>query len=386
MKSILRRIYQSVLFRSHRFSLRVDQYLTKSWVLLNKKHYLKYVPTNPHLKIALVKQEVYQNLYNVTEPNNLKSLITSAVKHTGMAGLLTNFKTDFVILKVIEDDEECNVWKEKSTDCKQQNLEFYYNLITKPLGNNINPLGYYSVSADSVDWGKYDVVIGIDISIPARIVAKYPDTKWCYYIGEPCQHSYHNSYNKPIAGYDYFFTQKMFSFRVFAKSKKVHVKNVPFNLQYYGCFHEAFNQDKNSVLRSGIYIDSHSYKELDGTVKNNLQQFGEVVTAGRNIDDILKKLMHVKYFIRLGGRIVWGNSMIEAISAGCLVIGNPKEFVNYSLFTKRTSISNYNDMINRIRFFENNPIAYKQELEKQRALVNGLCFTLPLSHVFKIRE
>ena len=76
-----------------------------------------------------MKQEIYDGLYSDVHYTSLKDLIFPSPKHTGSVRLFTKFKTDFFILKIEEDCEECNIWKQKDFDCAQLNSKMWLSEI-----------------------------------------------------------------------------------------------------------------------------------------------------------------------------------------------------------------------------------------------------------------
>ena len=99
--------------------------------------------------------------------------------------------------------------------------------------------------------------------------------------------------------------------------------------------------------------------------------------------DIMEALLESKYFVRLGGRHLHGNQIIEAAACRCLVVGNPAEFSNDVLFTPRTSVSRFDGLLERLEFFENHPSAYAEECDKQAKLLDYFGYYKPMTNLLR---
>ena len=192
--------------------------------------------------------------------------------------------------------------------------------------------------------------------------------------------AYKKSHQQILFGYDLFLNQR---FRRIKPKTHWHEIEFPYFLQYYGCFHDLLRIDKDLFSREGIFLESHTSYELNANQINELKSFGPLGLTRGKTEEIIMGLIKSKYYVRFGGRILWGNSMIEGIAAGCLVIGNPNEFLQVSLFTNKTSVKTFDELIKRIKFFEENPDEYDRELRKQRRQLDYLCFNRPLRELFQ---
>jgi len=357
--------------------------ITDYFDLVYGDYLLKHLYDHDNLeipKIALVKQDVYQDLYCCYNSDPIDKIIFSSLKRSGPVALFTKLKTDFFIVNT-ESDPECMIWKEKSMDCNSKDLDFYESLKTEPFLDGIRGHKYgqshFSINCDNVEWNKYDIVISLDITIPKRITKRYPDVVWSYYISEPCMSSWKRSKYKPIDGYDLFLNQGFRYFKILP-SLSIHEVEFPYFFQHSGCF-ESLITNNDIDKCEGIFLESHTGFDISEYRIKELETFGTVRTISPKIENIINDLLKSKYFIRIGGRKLWGNPMVEAISAGCLVLGSPGEFNNKSLFTKDTVVNSFDQLIDKLRLYEENDALYINELNKQQALVDYLCFYRPLN-------
>lgn len=334
------------------------------------------------MRCALVKQDVYQDLYCCPNCSDARTAVLSSLMRSGPVALFTKLSADFWTVKT-EPQPECSIWQEKWVDCRQLPLSYYESLKTEVFmggaRGHTRPQGDFSVSVYDVNWGLYDVVIGIECPVPAVLTRKYPNVVWCYYIGEPGMRSAISSLSRPVTGYDLFLNQK---FRCLEQSLRppMHVIEFPYFLQYVGCFRDLGCED--GPLRKGVVLEQETASQFSKCELVSLESFGPVEIAQGSIEEILKTLMRCKYYVRLDSRRHLGNAAIEAISAGCLAIGNPAEFAIKSLTLPDVNVTSRAQLIERIRSFEEDPRRFDEALSKQRQMVDYLCFSRPVSDLF----
>ncbi|MBK9292952.1 MAG: hypothetical protein IPM57_00650 [Oligoflexia bacterium] len=382
MSSLIKKIYNNALPVLAKADPYYNLLYLKSLGLNNKEY--------ENLKIAFVKQEIFPGLYCCSQGASAKELVFSSLKHSGPVGLFTKLKADFITLK--EDmSPECQIWTEVVTDCGHGSIEEYRSLKTKPYldgkrGHKNFP-GQYAISAESIDWSKYDAVISVNIAVPEAITEKYPQVVWCYLLDHPTMTSYKKSQVAPIKGYDLFFNIRFRANRFLPRSPKWHEIDWPFNLQYYGCFHEMLNIPlDDSSKRSGIFIESHTQEILTKEQLGQLSKIGPLHFVTPDTENIIKNLLKAKYFVRFGGRTLWGNGMIEAVAAGSLFLGDASEFVNRGLFTPQTTVKTFDDVVKRILEFEKDSNKYLKQAHLQRKLLNELCFERPFTELYNKRK
>ena len=103
-----------------------------------------------------------------------------------------------------------------------------------------------------------------------------------------------------------------------------------------------------------------------------------VYLHNQNIIENLKNLYQAKYFVKLQGRKIRGNSVIEAISAGTLVLMNPKDVIHSQLIPEEAWIHNEQELVEKINFLEQNPQAYNALLQKERFLLDLFVIKAPV--------
>ena len=141
------------------------------------------------MKIALVKQDVYQDLYVGNKDMSLVELLYSSAGRVGPISLFDEYDCDFYIVEE-ENTSECHVWEKVMPKMVKEFRKLKTQTVKSVKGMDFHepgsdkPNGYYAVKCSSIDWSKYDAVISINVSVPTQIVQKYPQVLWAYMIGE----------------------------------------------------------------------------------------------------------------------------------------------------------------------------------------------------------
>lgn len=354
-------------------------------------------------RIAFVKQDVQDDLYCCSPGSSVPELISSTLLRSGPVALFSKFSADFYIVHT-EADEECNIWKEKSTDCKWCPIEYFEYFRDHVPGRNYGQRDF-SYSVYAIDWKKYDIVISLDICIPARLTRHYPSVAWCYFVKEVKTPSYAKSLVSCIHGYDLFLNQS-FCLGLDRLRFPRHVVEFPYHLQYFGCFHEVFSLSEINYNRSGIFLDHHSGLVLSEKELEKLRQFGPLsgtslvetsktdttstgtpLIPNRTMDkNFLNVLVRSKFFLKCGGRNVFGTASVEAIACGCLALTVIGQHGQSHIFNENTSASSLSELLKKIQNLENNPELYRQEVYRQRKLINYLCYFRPSVHLFHMAK
>ena len=349
-------------------------------------------------RILVVKQDVNEDLYCCPPDADTPTLISSTLLRTGPVSLFTDHAADFRMVQTV-DDLECQIWQERATALEWDSLEFYASYRDRVPGRDYGQKRW-SVSPESIDFNKYDIVISNDVCIPKRITQQYPHVLWCYYVREIKAPSYRQSLIAPAAGQDVVLNHH---FRLQPAVAATHVLEFPYHLQRPGCFHKLFAQPQPSFSdRDGVFVDHHTMIQLSAEQRNRLQTFGPVVStihhgereviptseslARRTMDDDLKqRLLNSRYFlITPGQRLVFGTAMVEAIAAGCLVIGSPQSLGRHAfMFTEETSASDAAEAVEKMTSLNNNHETANAERIRQQQLVEYLCYTRPMNHLIE---
>ena len=393
----------------------------------------KKLQTGEQLRIALVKQDVYQDLYvcPASEKDALSILLSSQVR-VGPIGLMADLNADFYIVK-------------EERDAETQSYRYIIPHMTPYLrmlkDHTLNELptqefmcpgsththGEFSISCQDINWGQYDIVISINVSLPTRIIRQYPRTLFAYMIGEAnmatdrARFGYDATLNQMARGrvttnlrecneidFPYTFLkgntlQKLmerFSRASLAKQEATRSAESP-NLEASQSKQKAIlpNQrtaEPNEELslskqeapqphqREGIFMEINSTAERP--VTKIPPHFQPLVDKGYNIilhkqqiDENLQAIYHSKYFLKMGGRPIRGNSVAEAISLGSLVMMNRDEVTHGELIIDECNVKTMEEAVALIDSLEQNPEEYRRLCAKQQQVLTELFFEKPLT-------
>ena len=343
------------------------------------------------LRIALVKQDCNEDLYCCPSNSNTLETVASTLLRSGPVALFTTFDTRFFIVQT-EPDSECNIWQEKCDPLCWAPCSWFEAYRDRIPGRDYGQ-SLYALGVDDIDWQAFDLVISVDVSVPARITRQFPQVVWAYYVREIKAPSWRLSFEKLLAGQDLFLSQR---FPLVPLSGPEHVVDFPYHFQYCGIFQEVFGDMFliNERQRSGVFVDYHSARHATGDELSELEGYGPVYACraaddrfdlvnGERIPDRsmapagLAALMGSKYYVKWSGRTTFGTGKVEAIAAGCLALSDLSMDGAAYFHSGRTSFSGFAALLAKLRFLENHDAIYRSELERQRQLVDYLCYLRP---------
>ena len=386
------------------------------WHKLTQKLFLKYVlpkalasqqnKLTKRLKqnkprVALVKQDCNEDLYCCPQDLSAWETISSTLLRSGPVDLFTLFETSFLLLRT-EQDSECNIWQEKVEPLGWAPREWFESFRDHVPGRDYGQ-SRFAQSAETIDWAAFDIVISIDVSVPARITCQFPTVVWCYYVREIKAPSWQASLRAPIKGQDLFLSQ---SFSPLREQRKSHVIAFPYHFQHVGVFHNLVpgSPDRpDAKIRTGVFIEYHSSHLATEEQLQALATFGSVY-AHRAIDGqneslssdptpdrsmsgrALHALLNSKYHIKWTGRPTFGTAKVEAIAAGCLAMTDAAIDASPFLHSSLSLVSSFDDLIEKLARLEANPLLFKRELTFQRSLIDYCCCFRPANDLLDACE
>lgn len=272
-------------------------------------------PARP-LRVCLVKQHTTYDLYTKTGPD-LRGIVASSNWRAGPLGLWEAFDCEFRIVHE-SPDHECQIGKTHWA----QYVE----------GWNIWPEGSVAEGADSVDWGRYDIVICVDVAIPTRIVAEYPRTMWCYYFIE---HGFDESdRGSPYFGYNVFLNHRVARSVIDRNSpssqKMVRERRAILDFPYYmmtsTTIADIYGVDASHV-REGIMMTAHSHEAISPDERVSLDSLIRINRSGNTLVDVHRDVLQSEYCVVYPWtRRMTGLALVEAISGGCVALA-PRRLV-----------------------------------------------------------
>lgn len=330
------------------------------------------------MKIAFVKQDVYQDLY-VCPPGtkDAQALLFSSMMRVGPIGLFTELDTSFFI---VEEDPapECQIYRSvipKIADdvklLKTKTIDQLPGQAFKSPGSP-HPNGHFSVPCRSIDWSDFDVVISINVSIPEDVIRQHPQVLFCYMIGEANLASKWAEF-----GYDVCLNQ-LISNKITSQIGRA----VDFPYTFVGphCLENLMKKELGrESLQDGVYAEINMSEERP--VLGPPEELKPLVDEGyavrihkQNIKENLQEVYDAKYFVKLGGRLIRGNSVIEAVSCGTLVLLPRDTLIHEELIPEGCSVESFDELREKIRYLDDRPKEYERLLNLQRDVVRKMCF------------
>ena len=298
-------------------------------------------------KIAFIKEACYQDLWIGDNKDTSSDLIRSTLLRTGPIGLLEIFGSDFFIVKSNNSNagqkiKFCQISKDliSKEDYKLiENTKIRINSSRLPLRCPND----FSLEPEEINWSKYDIVISLNFAVPISIRRKYPTILWTCMTGEgrfPIQSSC----------WDYFISHD-YPNTPFANLKTI---NMPYTFIPPRYIFDTFKTSQN---KKGIYIEINS-KISQAENQALFQKFDllnlNVEFHSEEIDKNLRKLSSSKYFIKLSGRPVRGNSFLEAMSARSLCLLHYNDCYGKIPFHQYCYFKDEKSLVEKLKFLEKN--------------------------------
>lgn len=332
-------------------------------------------------KIALVKQEVYQDLYVCpTSEKDAGKILFSSQGRVGPIGLMAELGADFYIVHE-EPQWETQIYRKVIPHLSK----YLYMLKTQTLDKipgqefkrpgSPHANGDFAVSCYSVDWGAYDIVISINISLPTKLVRQYPRTLFAYMIGEANMATH-------TARFGYDVTLNQMARGIVAE--RGGVVDFPYTFVNGHTLENIMAQKlRRPTKNQGVFMEINSTKERPVTripdhFKPLAESGQEIILHKQLISENLQSIYDAKYFVKMGGRTIRGNSVAEAISLGTLAIMNRDEVIHKELITDACNVKTMDEVIALINRLEQDPDEYQRLLQEQQQNLSRLFFLLPL--------
>jgi hypothetical protein len=359
--------------------------LPRPWLDWAETHAFSPIPIlkNPvSQRVAVVKSEYCAHIYaRPWSQGNLRDLALSTLKTFGPLSLFTRHQTDFFIVR-LPDDPECQVWREFYANDPDPTVSARNHARFKeyrPAGEQENAptQGSLAVEPETVDWSLYDSVIVQDLCIPKRIVRKHPHVHWSYWIGETGGPSFKTSLRKPLAGYQTFLNGSSRRWRV-RPGNHHHVLEFPYILQDPAT--HARLGAKPWPKRAGLLLEVNTAQTLPAAIRSQLADIAPVSNNIGTPAERLHRLHHSKYFVQMVSKPLWGNSLNEAVAAGCLGLANSASMPNNrSLLMPSLTPPDWETMLRRLRELEANRERAEKEQCRQQAMADWILCHRPLS-------
>lgn len=371
-----------------------------SKLILSKQKFLNRISLRT-LSVAIVKQDCNEDLYCSPPDATVWQTISSTLLRSGPVSFFSFFSTTFLLVKT-ESDPECNIWREKADPLGWASLQWFESFRDHIPGRD-HGQSSLALSVEEIDWSKFDIIVSIDVSVPARITRQYPQVVWCYYVRELKAPSWTASLQAPIDGQDLFLSQY---FNLIPDRRHPHVLSFPYHFHHVGVFHQlvpAVIQESTNQVRHGIFVEYHSAYNATDEQLSALSVFGPVYAhrssdvrfdelTGDRIPDrtmagpALEALLRSKYHVKWAGRSTFGTAKVEAIACGCLCLTDPAIDGTPFLHSPASLVSGFDNLLKRLELLESNHDMYYRELSLQRQRVDYLCCYRPANDLLDACE
>ena len=327
------------------------------------------------LRVCVVKQHTTYDLFTRTGPD-LRAIVESSNWRSGPIGLWEAFDTTARI--VYEDPAaECQIGKTHWSRYVE--------------GWDLWPSDATADDAASVDWDAYDVVISIDVAVPSHIVARFPGVMWCYYFIEGGPTTIDGPFRgSPYYGYNVFFNQRLAKSRLTATSASVRqmsatrraVLDFPYYMQSASSVMRLY-PEITAAPREGISLSHHSRQVIEPSEVAALERIGPVRTELTTTGEVLGANVQSRYFVthpRAEARM--GSALIEAVSAGCLVLAPSQRLWGYpELVIPELDFTTFDELLALLGDLERDPQFAQRCLSNQQSLVQEWCYANPAYNV-----
>lgn len=336
------------------------------------------------LRIAFVKQEVMAAMPNLPGRHPIAKFLRSSGGHTGCLSILHELGAELILVR--EDlSPECQTWREKvSFDPDPEHLERIYREAARktPFWTPSGPQTRHQAALppEEVDWTKFDLVVGLDIPVPEKIVRAHPRTIWAYMISETAMPAYRSSRKSPLFGYDLFLNQKC-RLHAVRPSNRWHEIDFPWAFQTPECYAPHFSEN-----RLGIFLDPHTAASPEICRLEKDFSLSMKTPRGVSTEDWIRELAATRYLLRITEKRNWGNLLIEAACAGALVLADPSLLENPAPLLRELVIRSPQEACRLIRDLESNPERRHKLVAKQAERVRELAFARPLRQLWAKAE
>jgi hypothetical protein len=328
------------------------------------------------LKVCLVKQASTYDLYTRTGPD-VRTIVESSNWRSGPIGLWEALDCD---LRIVRDSP--------TPEC-----QFGKSLWAKYVeGWDLLPDEAQTEAAEDVDWSAYDVVISVDIAVPTAVVLRHPDVLWCYTVIEVHATGRYDRriLGHPRFGYNVLFNHYLAKAPIGETSRAVAsmrrerraILDFPYYVQSSRSV-QLLYPELTASARSGITFTQHSRSALTPVQRGAVARLGPLRNDYSTCADLLQTLATSKYLVYhpdVEGRA--GNAVIEAVSAGALVLAPPKKLIGYpELLLGGPDFDDFDGLLDVLQRLEADPALYVQERERQACRVDSWCYEMPVRNL-----
>lgn len=263
----------------------------------------------------------------------------------GPVGLIECFDTSYYILKDSYRHSKKFLKSQESFSIRDRWSEIAeHGIRGLPEVNVVNMLNELSVHAEEVDYSLYDVVICVNDIIPRTLRKRFRDTS---FVCMPAD----GILPTRTFGYDAIITQ--YSSLRWERSR--FLVDMPYTFAGPKTIEESLvilkRKSEQGSYTNKIYLEINSFSKRPVQLnehketKARLEEVGyRVCTHREYIIDNLTEISTSAFFVKVFGRPVRGNGVIESISAGCPVLARKDKLLDVLPLPEETYLSSVGDL------------------------------------------
>jgi len=320
-----------------------------------------------HLRIALAKSWRYTDLYSYCgqDASDTRTWIGSSNFRSGPIGLFVDLRAEYFIL--------ASAGSERSAIEAEKHRRGYIRPHHHALQEAQRRV---AIPPESVDWGRFDLVIAIEDSVPNAVTERHPATLWATLVEDHSLTAFSKYMERPPSGYDCFFNQH-FGPTPRSLRRKRHVIEWSYTYASPGCIRRLLPEIAKEGL---VMIDAHEDRREASL--SPLRDLTTVQAGGRCLLDHLSLLAKSTFYLCPSpSSRRWGNALVEAASAGCVLVGNRRAFWNPCLITPEMHCEDYDAaarLVTRLRLDKDH---YQRVLAGQEDRLRRFVWERPIEQI-----
>jgi hypothetical protein len=323
-------------------------------------------------KVALVRQTAYRGAYLPGTARNWTETVLTAPAHLGPISVLAELQADYFVVRQAA-EPETYLWKEKFSGDPDPQIAF--RGVVQWQGEQ-EAMGV--LDCEQVRWDDYDLVICLDVPVPARVTSKTRKTIWAYYSVEAGGPLHKRSLAAPIRGYHIYLNHCFRRYRA-RPGNKSHVLEFPFTFQSSAAWKQlAKGAAAHDLERQGGVVDRASWQSHSG-------EKPEFMTPlSGNAAGYIRLMSSSQFAIRTDPKTRWGNWALEAVQAGCLFLGRADSLAMPGVLLPDLVVPDLTSSRKTIEALQKDPPRMQALAKTQAALAEHLAFRRPLLELTRL--
>ncbi len=319
-------------------------------------------------RIALVRQTAYRGAYlNSRVP--WPETVLSAPAHLGPMSFLADLRADYYVVRQAR-EPETYLWQEKFRADPDPELSFRN---VRTWQDQQETMGV--VNPDEIRWEDYDLVVSLDIALPARITQKCRKTLWAYYSVEAGGPLHKRSLRQPVEGYQLYLNHGFRRHRV-RPINRSHAIEFPFTFQSSGAWRSlAEKVGSSGNPRQGTLVERLSWHACSD------EKPGSMRLLSGDAREYIRAMTSHQFAVRTDPIMRWGNWTLEAVQAGCLFLGRADSLAMPGVLLPELIVSDLPSAEAKTQSLLQDPGKLRLLAKTQADMAEHLAFRRPLAEL-----